>query len=70
MILQAPYLPDPGGIATPYYSVRAKAAATTAGIADLCIQIRRARSRALQAAFLHAERNQLAPQPSNRRLLT
>lgn len=70
MILQAPCLPDPGDVATPYYWVQAKGAATTAGAADLRIQIRRARARVLQAAFLHAARNQLAPQPSNRCLLT
>jgi len=43
---------------------------TSTRVADLSARLRRARVKALHAAFLHAERNQLAPQRSNRSLLS
>lgn len=43
---------------------------TSAGVSDLCIRVRRNRRRALCAAFLHAARNQVAPQRSISRLLS
>lgn len=70
MILQAPSLIEFTGIETAHRWVRSTQEATTAGMADLCARVRRNRSRALHAAFLHVERNQQAPQRCNRRLLS
>ena len=70
MGLQAPFLIEFTDVDTAYRWARSTQASTSAGTADVCARVRRNRSRALHAAFLHVERNQQAPQRCNRRLLS
>jgi len=70
MVLQAHFHPDAVENFTTYWMGGLALGSTTTGTADRRVRLRKNRTKALNAAFLHAARKRLTPQRSNLSLLS